>query len=182
MPKRYAPPTRMSMSQWIVVKPCGPHQRATCSGCVQALNTNRRGVSMTRVTTSSRSAVLMFASTSLLLALQFLQVVLQPVEALFPEAAVIFQPVSRALERARSQPAWPPLRRAAAGDQAGVLQHLEVLGDAGKAHVERLREFGDRGLAAGQPRQDRPTCRVRKRSEGTAEAIRGHQFMNQMVK
>src|SRR6185437_11077350 len=101
----------MSISQWIVVKPCGPHQRAICSGWVHALNTSRRGASMTRVTTSSRSAVaLMLPSTSLLLALQFLQVALEPVEALFPEDAVMLQPIRGTLERACLQPAWPPLR------------------------------------------------------------------------
>src|SRR5271165_1861955 len=110
----------MSMSQWIVVKPCGPHQRAMCSGCVHALNTSRRGASITRVTTSSRSVVLVLASTTLLLALQSLQVVLQAVEALLPEDAVMIKPVGRALQRIRVQPARPPLRRAAAGNQAGV--------------------------------------------------------------
>src|SRR5271166_5421734 len=170
------------MSQWIVVKPCGPHQRAMCSGCVHALNTSRRGASMTRVTTSSRSAVLMFASTALLLALQFLQVALEAVEALFPEDAVVLQPVGRTLERARFQPAWAPLCLTAAGDQAGVLQHLEVLGDRGEAHVERFGQFGDRGLAGGQPCQDRPARRVREGRECATEAIRRHAVVNLMVK
>src|SRR5262249_17508278 len=140
-------PTRTSISQWKMVKPFGPHQRATCSGRVHALNTRARGASMTRVMTSSRCCMSVSTATSLLLALQLLQVVLEPVEALFPEHAVVLQPVGCALQRARLEPAGAPLRLAPAGDEPGALQHLQVLGDRRQAHRERLGEFRNRSLA-----------------------------------
>src|SRR6516225_5858087 len=98
----------MSISQKTVVKPCGPHQRATCSGCVHVLNTSTRGASIRRETISSRSATLVSASTAPLLTLQFLQVSFQAIKALFPEDAVMFQPVGGTLQRARLQPARTP--------------------------------------------------------------------------
>src|SRR5438045_9684779 len=99
---------------------------------------------MRRVTTSSRSvgfdAALPAAAMSLLLLLQFAQMIFQPIEALFPEPAVVLQPVGGILERVRGEPAGPPLRLATARDEPGALQHLEVLGDRRKAHRERLGE------------------------------------------
>src|ERR1700722_4170591 len=101
MQQRNAPPGRMSMSQCVVTKPRGPHQRATCSGSVHALKTRLRGASMMRVTTSSRPAVLVAAllpaPISLLLVLQFSQMVFQTIEALLPECAVVVQPVGGVL-------------------------------------------------------------------------------------
>ena len=64
------------------------------------------------------------------LPLQLVQVVVQAVEALFPEAAVVLQPLGGVLERARLEPAGAPLGLAPALDQAGALEDLEVLGDA----------------------------------------------------
>src|SRR5262245_4396811 len=128
MPKRKAPPGRTSISQKGVVKPRGPHHCAKRPGSVQALKTRRRGASKTRVMTSSRSSVwvaaFVLASMSLPL-FQLVQIVIQAIEALLPETAIVFQPVAGILERARPQPAGPPLRLATAGDQTGALEHLE---------------------------------------------------------
>src|ERR1039458_575923 len=150
MQNRNVPPGRMSMSQNVVVNPCGPHQRATCSGSVHALNTRARGASMTRVTRSSRSvvsaAMLVAATTFLPLPLQILQITLEAIEALLPEAAVMLQPIRGSLEWTRREPAWPPLCLATTHDQPRAFQHLEVFGNAGKAHGKRLRQLGDRGL------------------------------------
>src|SRR5271170_5846565 len=136
-----------------------------CSGCVQSLNTSRRGASMTRVMTSSPFAALVPRATALLLALQFGQIGFQAVEALFPEDPVMLQPVGGALERARFQPTRPPRRLAPANDQAGPFQHLEVLGDRGKAHVEGSAEFTHRSLARDEPLQNCPMRRVGERRE-----------------
>src|SRR5580658_1330280 len=160
MQTRNFPPGLMSMSQKVVMKPCGPHQRATCSGSIHALNTRRRGASMTRVTTSCRSVVSaavvsaatsMAAATLLALSLQVLQIGLQAIEARFPEAAVMLQPIRGVLEWTRLEPTWPPLCVAATHDQPGAFQHFQVLGNAGKAHGERLGQFGDRNLARRKP-------------------------------
>src|ERR1700737_5117354 len=101
---------------------------------------------MMRVMTSSRSpasaAVLVLASMSVLLRFQLAEVIVQAIEAFFPEMPVVFQPIGGILERTRSERTGSPLRLAAAFDQAGALQHLEVLGDRRKAHRERLPELG----------------------------------------
>ena len=62
-------------------------------------------------------------------------------------AAILSDPVGDILERSRLEPAGAPLRLAAARDEAGTLQHLEMLGDGGQGHLERLGQFGDGGLA-----------------------------------
>src|SRR5579863_7553735 len=175
MPQRYLPPTRISMSQKIVVKPWGPHQRATCSGWVQALNTRARGASMMRETTSSRSAVaLVLAATWLLLGLQLLQIGCQSIQALFPEDAIFLQPIGGAFEGGGFEAARTELRVAAAGDEAGVLQDFEMLGDGGQAHVERFGEFCDRGLSGREAREDGAPRGVGKGGESQAEVVGGH--------
>src|SRR5207245_8454315 len=101
--------------------------------------------------------------------LQLAQIALEAVEALVPEAAIMLDPVGDLLQRARLQPAGPPLRLAAARDQAGALQHLEMLRDAGKAHVEGLGELGHRGLAQSEPCQDGAPRRIGEGREGGVE-------------
>src|SRR5271170_3690985 len=184
MEARNVPPGRTSMSQRSVTKPCGPHQRAARSGSVQALNTSRRGASKMRVITSSRSvdpgasaAMLVLASICVLLRLQFVEILIQPIEALFPMPAVMFEPLGGILERTRIEPAGPPLRLAPARDQAGALQHLQVLGDPRKRHVKRLRQLGHRGFAPGKPRQNRPPGGVGESGKREAELI-GHHLYN----
>src|SRR5687767_10145217 len=73
------------------------------------------------------------AAAALFLRLQFLQVAVQPVEALVPEAAVVLHPVGGVLQRLGAEPARPPLRLPAAFDQPGAFQHFQMLGDAGEA-------------------------------------------------
>src|SRR6267143_5628233 len=112
---------------------------------------------MMRVMTSSRSpasaAVLVLASMSLLLRFQLAEVIVQAIEAFFPEMPVVFQPIGGILERTRSERAGSPLRLAAAFDETGAFQHLQVLGYCGKAHLERLGELGDGNLASSEARQ-----------------------------
>ena len=58
-----------------------------------------------------------------------------------------------------------------------------MLGDGRQAHGERLGQFGHRGLAAGEPRQDRAPGRIGERGEGGAEAVGRHGlYMNRSVK
>src|SRR5262245_38979808 len=139
-----------------------------------------RGASKTRVTTSALSspwvAALGFALAAilLLLRLQFSHVTVQAIETLLPETAIAFQPVVHLLQRTRFDAAGPPLRLAPAQDQAGALQHLEMLGDGGKTHVEGLGELRHRGFAGRKPRQNGPARRVGQGRKGGAEAIRRH--------
>src|SRR2546425_9273178 len=97
MQKRKAPPGRTSILQEGVVKPCGPHQRTRRSGSVHALKTRARGASKTRSMTSVRSAVVaagvVLSGLFPPLPFQFLQGVVQAIEALFPEKPIVLQPV-----------------------------------------------------------------------------------------
>ncbi len=117
---------------------------------------------------------LFFASTLLLLRLQCAQIVVQSIEARDPEAAIAFEPVVDGLEGGRLDPARPPLRLAAARDEARALQHLEMLGDGREAHVEGFRQLGHRGFARREPRQDGPARGVGEGCEGGAETIHRH--------
>src|SRR5262245_29248457 len=139
MRRHHVPPGRTSILLASVVKPCGPHHRTRCSGWVEALKTRGRGASKTRVTTSSRSAVttssrsvdavavLVLGAIGLVRLLKVAQIVLEAIQALLPETPIMLEPVGGILERARGEPAGPPLRLAAAGDQACALQHLQML-------------------------------------------------------
>ena len=101
--------------------------------------------------------------------LQLFQIVVEPIEALVEEAAVVFEPIVDVLERPRLDAARPPLRLAAARDQAGALQHLEMLGDRRQAHGEGLGQFRHRGLAQRQPRQDGAAGGIGEGGEGGVE-------------
>src|SRR3954463_14686264 len=106
--RRYVPPVRTSSSQEMTNTPndLGAHHRWNSSGLVHASNTMRAGASKVRVTTSSRSdfrsTVVRFfmrpGSLSLLLSIefflpfQFLDNLVQLIEACFPELAVSVDP------------------------------------------------------------------------------------------
>ena len=78
------------------------------------------------------------------------------------------RPRSRvALEPRRAQPA-----RAAARDQAGLLEHLEVARDRLRRDRERLGELVDRRLALGQATEDRAPRGVGQRGERARSARR----------
>src|SRR6187200_3064935 len=147
-----------------------PHQRLTCTGFDIASKTRRRGASKSRVRTISRSegvvalklslfATLLTAMFPLLLLrfllFQFLQIVVEPVEACFPDMPVAFGALGHLLEGTSLQPARPPLRLASARNQARAFEHAEVLRDGGHAHVEGLGEFGDGTFTRDETRQDR---------------------------
>src|SRR3954447_8327119 len=103
--KRYLPPTRTSASQESRDRPLdfGTHHRLSSSGLENASNTRRAGPLMVRVTTSSRSdfrasvvrffvgvgSVCVVASIGFFLAFQFVDNLVQLVEACVPELAVL---------------------------------------------------------------------------------------------
>src|SRR5688500_7232643 len=155
MTKRHTPPGRTSISCVVRVKPRGPHQFATCSRLVHMSNTSSRGASNVRRATISRDSSisaalllsLMAAMSLLLLALQFAQVFVQTVEALLPELAVVGEPVVDLFQRPGIEAARPPLGLAPAGDESRALEHFQVLGDRGHAHVEGLGKLRHRAFA-----------------------------------
>src|SRR6266542_3270541 len=125
-----------------------------CSHEVCASNTRSRGASKTRVMTISRSEGVVTVSLllplppiALLLSsrLELVQVLVQPIVTLLPEATVPLGPLGNLLERLRPQPGGTPLPLPAPRDEPGALQHLQVLRDRRQAHLERLRQLGDGG-------------------------------------
>jgi len=77
-------------------------------------------------------------------------------------------------ERPRLEPAGPVLRGAAANDQPGTLQHLQVSGYRRETDREGLGELADRRFSVGEPGENRPPGRVGQRREGRVEHVRAH--------
>ena len=85
------------------------------------------------------------------------------------------------VQRCRIELAGPPLRLAAARDQAGALQHLEMFGNSGRGHFEWRGELRDRCLARGEACKDRASGRVGESCEGCAEVIRRHNLKTRQL-
>src|SRR5215216_2540208 len=99
------------------------------------------------------AAVSVLLSSPIVLVLFFLkllEVIVEALEALFPELAVDLDPVADLLRRREFELAGPVLFLPRARDEAGALQDLEVFRDGGEREVERLGQFIDRGLAHGE--------------------------------
>src|ERR1700733_1846342 len=84
-----------------------------------------------RVRAISRSAVFpsasfLFPGMFLLLRLQGLQVVVQPIETLLPEPPILIEAIRRLLQRLSLQLARPPLSLPSPHNEPGLLQHLEM--------------------------------------------------------
>src|SRR5258708_2519258 len=180
MMNRQRPPGRTSFSCVVVVKPLGPHHTLICFGSVHAFQTISRGASNMRVMTISRSdtaSLFLFAATGFsfpFLCLNFAQVRVQAIEALFPEFPVALDPAGNILERRRFEPAGTPLRLAAASDEAGGFQHLEMLRYRRKAHLERLRQVVHGFFPRSEPGENCAPGMIGKGGESAAEAIGGH--------
>ena len=93
----------------------------------------------------------------------------------------MLHPVGHLFQWSGREPARPPLRLAAARDQASPLQHLEMFGDGRHAHLEWLGQLRNRSFARGQTCQDGPPCRIGEGGEGGAEVIGGLMILNQYV-
>src|SRR5579863_6439425 len=121
--KRYVPPTRTSISQESRDIPTdfGTHHCLNSSGLVHASNTRRAGPLKVRVTTISRSdfrstvvrffmgvsSLSLLASIDLLLPFQFLDNLVQLVEACVPELAVLLDPRCLFLQSPQAELAGP---------------------------------------------------------------------------
>src|SRR3984957_21184602 len=99
---------------------------------------------------------LMFLSFVFLFCGDGFQIKFEPVKTLLPEPAVMLHPIRNVLERFAVELARTPLRVARLGDEAGALEHFQVLGYGRKAHLaeEWPGQFGDIGLALRELRED----------------------------
>src|SRR5581483_6481298 len=177
---RKTPPGRAPTSQTGFEKPCGPHHCARCFGSVQAFQTSSRGASNTRTRSSCFASTLsllaLVTGMRFLLFLQFAQIFVETIEALLPESSIFVDPFGDVFERAGLEVAGTPLGLAATGDQARALQDLEMLGNRRHADVERLRQFGHRGVAGGEPCEDGAAGGIGEGGEGIAQRVGGHLY------
>src|SRR5207248_10656831 len=183
---RYLPPTRGSTSQDSRVIPIdlGTHQRLSSSAFVNASNTIRAGPLMVRVTTTSRSdfrstvvrfftgpgSLPILAFIALLLAGEFLDHLVQRVEAFVPAPAVPLEPHRLFFQSARAQLARPHASDLLRGDEPRLLQNADVLLHARERHAESLGKVRDRGVGASEPLQNATPRGVRERRERSVQA------------
>src|SRR5262245_2221685 len=179
--RRYLPPVRTSISQERRNMPIdfGAHHCLNNSGLVQASNTMRAGPLKVRVTTSSRSdfrstvvrfftrvgSLAVFASIDLLLLLQFLDNLVQLVEARVPELAVPLKPSHLFLQSAQADRTGPHTPDLLSADEPGLLQDADVLLHAREGHVELLGKVRNRSVRTAELLQNAASGGVRKRSE-----------------
>src|SRR5881628_833650 len=110
----------------------------------------------------------------LLLSLKVVQIQFEAIEAFFPERAVLLRPFRHLLEWRCRDPARPPLRLPAAGDEPRPLEHPQVLRNRRHAHFEWFGELGDGALSGGEAGENGPPGRVGECCEGDAEMIGSH--------
>src|SRR4029434_4264662 len=162
--KRYVPPMRTSISQESRDRPndFGTHHRLNSSGLVHASNTMRAGPLKVRVTTNSRSdfrstvvrffmavgSLSLFAFIDPLLPFQFLDNVVQLVEACLPELAVPLDPCRLFLQSAQAELAGPHAPDLLRDDEPCLLQDADMLLHSGERHVELLGKVRDRGVCS----------------------------------
>src|SRR5215472_7367834 len=193
--KRYLPPTRKSASQEMKDTPndFGAHHRWSSSGLVHASNTMRAGPLKVRLTTSSRSdfrstimrffmgvgSLSLLASIDLLLPFQFLDNLVQLIEACVPELAVPLDPCRLFLKSARTELAGPHAPDLLRGDEPGLLQDADVLLHAREGHLELLGKVRDRSVGTPELLQNAASGGVRERGERDIEA--GRRILNHLV-
>jgi hypothetical protein len=114
------------------------------------------------------------------LSFQLSQVFIQPVHAVFPGPAILFEPLTYLPQRSTAEAARPPLRIPAASDQARALQNLKVLRHRRRSDRKRLAEFLDGEFSAQEACQDSAPGGIRERRKRRAKLIRHvfHQMAN----
>src|SRR5678816_2231562 len=184
--RRYVPPTRTSISQESRDMPVdfGTHHRLNSSGLVHASKTMRAGPLKVRVTTSSRSdfrstvvrffigvaSLSLLASIDLLLPFQFLDNLVQLVEACVPKLPIPLDPGRLFLQSARAELAGPHAPELFRADEPGLLQDADVLLHAREGHVEFLGKVRDGSVCTAELLQNAAPRRVRERGERGIEA------------
>lgn len=96
---------------------------------------------------------------------------IETVEAVGPFGVGAAEPVVHGKEALELKARGAALTVAAPADEAGLLQHLEMLGDGGLCQRGGRREFDDPGLASREALEDGPAGGVRKGGEGAAQGI-----------
>ena len=87
------------------------------------------------------------------------------------DQAVLVDPRGERLEPRGVQVDGAALGVAGTGDQLGLLQHLDVLGDRLLGDLERFGQFVDGGRAPAEPGDDAPPDGIGQGQEGRVEAV-----------
>src|SRR4051812_7549108 len=141
---------------------------------------------MVRVTTTSRSdfrstvvrfftgpdLLSIFAFIALLLSCEFLDDLVQLVEAFVPALAIPLEPRRLFLQAARPELARPHAPYLLGGDEPRLLQNTDVLLHARERHVEFFGELRDRSVCSSELFQNAAPRGVRERGERSIEAGR----------
>jgi len=108
------------------------------------------------------------------------QILVEAVEALFPERAVLRDPVGGRRQRLRIEATVVDATLAALLDEPGVLEDFQVLRYGGQRHVERRREIRDARFPERESREDGAARRVREGGKRPIEraGIVNHQVNN----
>src|SRR6188768_1442411 len=163
------------------------------SGLVHASNTMRAGALNVRVTTTSRSdfrstvvrlfmgvgSLSLLASIDLLLPFQFLNNLVQFVEACVPELAVTLDPCRLFLQSAEAELAGPHAPDLLRRDEPRLLQDADVLLHARQGHMELVGKVRDRSVCTPELLQNAASGGIRERGERGIEA--GPAILNHMV-
>ena len=96
---------------------------------------------------------------------------LETVEAVGPLGVRAAEPVVNWKQAFELKSGGTALAVTDSADEAGTLQHLEVLGDGGLSQRGSSCEFDDAGLSGPEPLEDRATGGVGKGRESTAQGI-----------
>src|SRR5579864_7512235 len=172
----------------------GAHHRLRSSGVVHASNTMRAGPLKVRVTTSSRSDVRstvvwffmrvgslsLLASIDLLLPFQFLDNLVQLVEACVPELAVPLEPCRLFLQSGQAELAGSHAPDFLRHDEPRLLQNADMLLHAGEGHVELPGKVRDGSVCTPELLQNAASGGVRECRERGIEA--GLEILNHVVR
>jgi hypothetical protein len=97
------------------------------------------------------------------------QVLVQSVEGLFPERAMLRDPVGGGGERFRIEATAVDASFASALQETGVFENSQVFRDGGQRHIEGLREVGDAGFSKREASEDGAPRRVGESRERSVE-------------
>jgi len=96
---------------------------------------------------------------------------LEAIKAVGPFGVGSAEPVIHREQAVDPKPRGTALALARASDEAGALQHLQMLGDRRLRHRERRRELNDASVACRELLEDCPASGVGKGRERQAEGI-----------
>src|SRR2546428_3284667 len=163
----HTPPGLKSNACVVILLPAhGAHHSARWVALVNASNTSRRGPSMMRETTISRSAsVLASLAICMLLLLKFLHVLVEPVEVLVPVLLEANDPLVHRLEAARVEAVEPLLPGLADAHESHFAKHAQVLRRAWLRDPQCACKLIDRTLAPLKKDENPPPLRLGNRIE-----------------